>query len=40
MDKEKYMNNEDRFWLARESNQVLIANSAGICIDGSQEQLT
>ena len=32
MDREKYMHNEDRFWLARESKLIEVANSAGLCL--------
>ena len=40
MDRGKYCDNEDRFWLGKETNMVTVGNSAGICIDGSQEGLT
>ena len=39
MDKVKYMNNEDKFWLARQSKLVEVANSAGLCLNDAQANL-
>ena len=34
MDRDKYMSNEDRFWLARESKLVEAASSGGLSLGG------
>ena len=34
MDRDKYMSNEDEFWLARESKSVEVASSGGLCLGG------
>ena len=39
MDREKYMNNEDRFWLAREGKLTEVANSGGFCLNDSEANL-